>query len=524
MNAVVFLLLLSQRFYPDDPIERDYDDLLIERPAPIELSGTYDFLTNTFAAPEIEEPTPRSMNANTLGEVPDSSWFTNRIGVREMSLEELATGPRINGPPDVSRPLTIVSAKQGGITPGFTIRDANGTVYFVKFDPKEYPSLSTGADVISKNFFHAIGYNVPESYIVYVRAENFIIDANAVVNLTGGRSVAMDRAYLEFMLANAARVPDGNVRAVASVKVPGEIIGPFRFYGTRPDDPNDIFPHEHRRELRGYRVFCAWLNHDDSRSINTLDTFVDGHVRHYLLDFGSTLGSGSDVFRHVAPQDPRAGNEYTIDLRAAAKTMYTFGLWDRPWRKIEYPYPNYPEVGRIEAEAFAPDAWKPEYPNPAFDRMLPDDAFWAAKIVARFSDDAIRAIVATGDYMSKDAERYLAETLIRRRDKVVSHYFDVVTPLDDFEVSSGALTFSYLGDNAPSSYRYQWFLFDNDTEELSKLEDAGERALASIPFPGESAPFLMVRIHAGQDARVVDVFLRSTASGAYEVVGIDREF
>ena len=30
---------------------------------------------------------------NTLDEVPDSSWFTNRIGVRDLPLTEIARGP-----------------------------------------------------------------------------------------------------------------------------------------------------------------------------------------------------------------------------------------------------------------------------------------------------------------------------------------------------------------------------------------------------------------------------------------------
>ena len=349
MKAVVLLLLLGQKFYSDDPIKDDRDNLPIDRPATIELSATYDLLSNTFAAPKLEHPIPRAMNTNTLGEVPNLSWFTNRIGVRNMSPEELARGPGSGGPPDVSRPLTIVNAKQGGITPGFTIRDSRGNVYFAKFDPKAHPSLTTGADTVSKNFFHAIGYNVPDAYIVYVRADNFILHDRAVVSLPGGKEVPMDREYLEFMLDNASRIPDGNVRAVASLMVPGEILGPFRFQGTRSDDPNDIFPHQHRRELRGYRVFCAWLNHDDSRAINTLDTFVaDDYVRHYLIDFGSTLGSGSDVFRNIAPQHPRAGNEYVLDVPGAFKSAYTFGISERPWRKVKYPYPDYAEVGRVD--------------------------------------------------------------------------------------------------------------------------------------------------------------------------------
>ena len=72
------------------------------------------------------------------------------------------------------------------------------------------------------------------------------------------------------------------------MRLDGKPIGRIRFAGTRPDDPNDIFPHEHRRELRGLSVFAAWLNHDDSRSVNTMDTLVrEGSrsiVRHHLID------------------------------------------------------------------------------------------------------------------------------------------------------------------------------------------------------------------------------------------------
>ena len=67
----------------------------------------------------------------------------------------------------------------------------------------------------------------------------------------------------------------------------------------------------------------------------------------------------------------------------------------------------------FEADFFDPERWKPEYPNPAFERMRPEDAFWAARIVARFTDEAVRAIVATGELGNAEAERYLADTLIR---------------------------------------------------------------------------------------------------------------
>ena len=79
--------------------------------------------------------------------------------------------------------------------------------------------------------------------------------------------------------------------------VEGEPLGTFEYHGTRQDDPNDIYPHEHRRELRGNRVFWAWLAHDDSRAVNTRNILIaaDGrsYVRHYMYDFGATLGSAT---------------------------------------------------------------------------------------------------------------------------------------------------------------------------------------------------------------------------------------
>src|SRR5262249_21919633 len=239
---------------------------------------------------------------------------------------------------------------------------------------------------------------------------------------------------------DVASLPDGRLRFVASKKVPGHVIGPHKYFGTRPDDPNDVIPHEHRRELRGYRVFCAWLNHDDSRSINSLDSYVESGgrrwVRHYMQDFSSILGSGSDWRRAIAPQNPRAGNEYIVEFAPILKTAATFGVWQRPWHGI--PYEVYPQVGGIEAARFDPDLWRPEYPNAAFQHMLPEDAFWAARIVAKFTDEMIRAIVREGDFRAPRAEAHLADVIIQRRDKVLARYLGALNPLADFRLDARA--------------------------------------------------------------------------------------
>ena len=58
-----------------------------------------------------------------------------------------------------------------------------------------------------------------------------------------------------------------------------------------------------------------------------------------------------------------------------------------------------------------------------------DDAFWAARRVAAFTDDLIRAVVHTGQFSDPAAEKYLADVLIKRRDKIKQHLPDAVNPI-----------------------------------------------------------------------------------------------
>jgi hypothetical protein len=535
--ALLTLLLLpgpplhAQRFLPDDPLRADPDDLPIPVPAEIEVSTAYDVVEQTFSH-RPQGPIPPAVNVNTLGEVPDSSWFTNRAGARELSIDEIVRGPNRGPGPDTSGPWTILSGKSQGITPGFTMRDARGDVYFVKFDRREYPHLSTAAEVISTSLFHALGYSVPENHLTRFRRAQLVIAAGARVAVKGGPPRPMTAADLDGLLRHVAPEADGTLRAVASLRLPGVPLGPHEYHGTRPDDANDVFPHEHRRELRGLRVFSAWLNHDDSRSVNTLDMYQGeegrGHVRHYLIDFSSTLGAGSNAERQIAPQNPRSGNEYILDWGPLLHSALTFGLWDRPWRRVKYP--DYPEVGNIEAAFFDPDRWKPEYPNPAFERLQPEDAFWAAKRVASFSDAALRAVVALGGFSDERQQRYLADTLIARRDKVVACYFRQLNPLDRFRVEGAPgpamLAFENLGEAAglarAEAYEHEWFAFDNLSGERRPRGAPGRTRERAVPLPAPSDPYLVVRLRTVSVVpawrQAVDVYLKDGA-----VVGIERE-
>src|SRR6185295_16478821 len=239
----------------------------------------------------------------------------------------------------------------------------------------------------------------------------------------------------------------------------------------------DIYPHEHRRELRGNRVFAAWLNHDDSRGLNSLD-MLEGEagrqwIRHYMFDFGSIMGSGS-----TTPQAPRAGNEYILEWGPGFKTLATLGLYVRPWILVDY-WEGAKSVGRFEGDFFDPVKWRPEYPNPAFDNMTAEDAFWGARLVAKFSNEAIRAVVAKARYSEPGAAEHITTTLIKRRDKVLRAWLTGVNPLVNAKLSSdGILTFENAAVDAgiakvATEYRFTWAGFDNATGATTPAIEGG---------------------------------------------------
>lgn len=541
-GSLVLLLVLATlegrgaapKFLPDDPLWTD-DDRALDACAvrPTDESNGYDFIAHTFFKPGDRRDIP-AMNVNTVDEVPDSSWFTNRIGRRAMSIEEIVRGPDTIGHLSVDG-WPIVQGKDEGLQPGWRVADPQGRLYQIEFDPRENPEMATGAEIIGTAFYHAFGYNVVEVYLVTVDPASIVIHPDATVRDLIGRRRPFTRRDVEAVLRRAARRADGTYRALASRFAPGEPLGHFRYWGTRPDDPNDVVPHEHRRELRGSRAFAAWLNHDDSRGLNSLDmleTGPDGKkwVKHYMFDFGSILGSGT-LFAQV----PRGGHEYILDWGEGIRTLATLGLYLRPWLRVRYP-PAPPAVGRLEADAFDPVRWRPEYPNPAFDNMRPEDAFWAARIVARFSDEAIGAVVRKAAFSDPWATAYLTTTLVKRRDKVLRAWLTQVMPLVDPRLDlSGTFSFDNVAVAAgiatpPVRYLFTWSRFDNATGRHDPVAPPTSAATPRVAAPLEAlrgADYVSVAVaaehpqHPLWQRRPARVYFRRASDG-WELVGIDR--
>ncbi|MBD3403314.1 hypothetical protein GF420_10500, partial [candidate division GN15 bacterium] len=426
----------------------------------------------------------QAANINRFDEVPDCAWFTNRHGSRPLSPEEIRTGPTITPGPDTARPWEVFRPKIGGATVGFWIRDSRGDEYIIKFDPDGFPEMATAAAAMGSRYFHACGYNVPQETIVYWRPELLRIKEGATIRDADGTKRPMRRADIDSILARVQIESDGTIRSLASLSLgeSGRIKGPFSFDGRRPDDPNDWCPHEDRRELRGLYVIASLINHYDLKDQNTMDIFVPtrggkGYLRHYLLDFGSTFGSDGK-----GPKHPRKGYANTFDLKDVLINWVTLGLKRWGWEDIRMS--PYPSIGTFESEAFHPAKFDPINPNPAFDNMTDRDAYWGARIVMAWRDEHLQALVDAGQFSNPEAEQYLLERLIERRDKIGRYWFSRINPLDHVTVIGGAhgmtirfedLAVKYGLAAAPTTtYRYR-VQFDGSTLFRG---DLGETSLA----------------------------------------------
>lgn len=519
-SALLLILLVAgvvapdahaQTIFPDDPVLEDPDRLDMPAPEAREQSDLWDFVQNVTGDPASYDGP--ALNVNTLGEVPRSSWYTPRHYHEPMALEELRRGPNEYETGPAEGPLRVVSTKDEGKSVGMQVIDERGDRYLLKFDPAGHLEMSSGAEAVVTRFVHALGYHVPQNYVTRFDPDRLVADT----------SEGISKAQVRRIVGKVPRYPDGTVRALASLFLEGEKpLGPFLYFGTRPDDGNDIFPHEGRRELRAFRLVSAWLNHDDARSINSLDMLVEEEgrtfVRHHLIDFGSTLGAGA-----LEPKSRWAGYEYALDWDQMFLRAISLGFAADYWVDIDYP--ALPAVGRFEAAHFDPTTWRPQYPNPAFERMDGADAFWMARQIANFSDEAIEAVVEAGAYSNPEAAAYIVRTLQERRDRIAEAYLRYGGGLDRFEAREGELRFEDLaasaGVRAEAPRRTaEWFRFENGSGPVGEACSAAADVTTKVALPPCEAPFVQAVIRTEEEG-VTRVTLRREPDG-YEVVALDR--
>jgi len=422
--------------YPlTEPLRQDPDRRPFQpKPEPYESPLLWDGANYLFFRPLSRffavDPGGEARNANALDEVADSSWFTNRIGQWPLSPEEVASGPCTTAPLDPSQPWQVTASKDEGATPGFIIRGADGLRYLIKLDDAVQSPRTTAADVIGSRLYYAAGFTAPCNRIVFFDRSVLQIAPGATFRTWTGEKEPLTQAHLDVILTHGTRLADGRHRASSSLWLPGASIGPWRYEGTRSDDPNDVVAHEDRRELRGARLLAAWLDHTDSREENTLASWMPagqglGWVQHAFIDFSDCLGNIWDP-----PALGRAiGHEYLFDPATIAKNLITFGIPHPDWQRARFG-PSDPVFGYYDSERFDPEAWRSYYPLPAFERMTERDGAWMARIMAHVTPEQLSRAIRTG-LMGSELNAELLRTLEGRREKILRRYLTRLSPLSE---------------------------------------------------------------------------------------------
>ena len=376
-----------------------------------------------------------ALNVNALDEVPNSSWFQNRVGVFDYTPAQIARAECGDTPEldPANGKWLVVNAKPDGANPGFFIEAPDGHRYLLKFDGKSQPLRASTADVVGSKLYWALGYHSVCNEVVYFQPDNLVMEKGAITKTALGEKRPMTQDDIATVLAQGFRLKDGRVRASASRFVPGKPLGPFKYEDTRADDPNDVVPHEDRRELRAAHLPAAWINHIDAREQNTFDVVIEEEkrkfIRHYKIDWGDSLGIGFNPDRLAR----RFGYSYAIDFEQMGQDLVSFGLLKRPWHD---PHRSKVKIfGYYGVDGFVPSEWRGVYSIPAFSRRTPNDVSWMTRIMSRITDEHIRAIVARAKLPDERQSLYLERVLIGRRDKFFEEYFSKYVPLSGFRMA-----------------------------------------------------------------------------------------
>ena len=158
----------------------------------------------------------------------------------------------------------------------------------------------------------------------------------------------MHHGDIDEQLDRAERNADGSHRVILSAALPGKPLEGFMYEGTRPDDPNDVIPHENRRGAprpAGVQRLGESHRREGNEFARMLDCRTNGraHVRHYVRDFNATLGSAG-----IGLRERRDGYEYLAEFGPTKKALPAFGMYMRPWMTIDLQAAGH-RTHRVEA-------------------------------------------------------------------------------------------------------------------------------------------------------------------------------
>jgi hypothetical protein len=483
-----------------------------------------------------------AVDVNSLDEVPDSAWFTNRIGMHPYGLDQLELGActpaqLLDGTTAADGTWVVDHGKMNGSTDGFRVTIPGKGKFLFKADDADTPEHASAAQTIGAKALYAAGY--------YTSCEQVVVFRPSVLKLTPGlhwkhnfgEEEPFDQKALNGVLGHTAK-QGPFVRMAASLWLPGSNIGAFRFEGTRDDDPGDVVPHQDRRELRGLRLLDAWLERHDERAGNTVDMWhadnqavpdsSPGHVIHNQLDTSEILGSTWDW----DPISVRLGYSYVLDWGDLSGDFVTLGARRRPWDTWQHK-PGDSFFALYDVEHFDPEAWKNEYPVSAFSRMTERDGAWMARILARFTPEMVGALARSGRLTDPGKTAYLEQVLQGRLDKVLERYLTRLSPVTDVHVEGtsvcGVDLVEWRGMRDAGAFRYTARVLGAGWLSVERRPGGG----VCVPVPHVAADggaaddaaerYVRVRLEDGVDAGplIVHLYDLGPARG-FALAGLER--
>ena len=350
---------------------------------PTEDANSYDFLVQHVRGAGRAPGRARAATSTPSTRCPTRAGSRTAPGAAR-PIADLVRGPdSVTG---VTLDNWVVSGgKSTGVQPGFRMTDPSGQLYQMELDPPSHPELASGAEIIGTAFYHAFGYHVVEVYLAELDpgAHRPVREGDAVRPArepapalvaprprrraapgrpAGQRQVPRDRQPLRGrqaarqlpLLRHAPRRPERHRAARAPARAAR------RTRVRRLVEPRRLARHQQPRHARDRRARAATSSTTCSTSARSWAAARS--TRSGIAPATSTSSSGSPGWRRWRHWGCTRGRGCTSTIPRTRR---------RP-------------SGASRPTAFDPLRWKPEYPNPAFDNMRPDDAFWAARIVATF--------------------------------------------------------------------------------------------------------------------------------------------
>ncbi len=503
--------------FADVPVVREVAD-----DAPIPVPGRRDPVREIYYAEAyIHRPAALALDParpaaagdiNALDEVPRSSWFDP---TREDPDEE--QGPPI---PPFAVLLSDPESGQGGLA----ISDVRRIRYELARDPPARPEVRTGGAAMSARLLNAVGFRAPEVHVV-------TIVRHELQSSTREGAEAADTFMRERVLPTsmgALQQTTTQVRTTLRVRAlrwpVGIDVGPTPVSGTRDDDPNDRVPHTERRTLRALKLALFWVGSNRLDPGALRDTYDGppgaGHLLHWIVGLDDALGASA-----IADEsDARLGGDGPSLGANALTALVTLGLARR------HPPPlqtHWPGLGDFEVHASL-DRFSPQPPFEPFDRLLPADAYWAAKRIADVPEARVRSAVEAAKLSDASSAARALFVLGTRSAAILASALRAVTPVEVETLTASQLTLRdeaiLRGVEATASTTYDVDLLEADGAPVTPTRRLRPRgAHVDVPLPAAGPAYLVVRVRVSRNGvaapRACELHLARDRRGA-RLIGV----